>query len=121
MLRWFFPHEEVEVLDILGSMMIIYNHDWVTSDLFHFNVQNIQQVEVVGELSSPDTTSDVAAGIFYWGVNAPDQVVAMVMIITMTMVMIVVIVIEKKGYHKYKIVWKWTMLRPLQRDDYDDY
>ena len=62
------------MLDILGSMMIIYNH--VTSDLFHFNVQNIQQVEVVGELSSPDTTSDVAAGIFYWGVNAPDQVVA---------------------------------------------
>ena len=56
--------------------------------LFHFNVQNIQQVEVVGELSSPDTTSDVAAGIFYWGVNAPDQVVAMVMMITMTMVMI---------------------------------
>ena len=42
----------------------------------------------MGELSSPDTTSDVAAGIFYWGVNAPDQVVAMVMMITMTMAMV---------------------------------
>jgi len=31
------------------------------------------EVEVVSESSSPDTTSDVAAGIFYWGINAPDQ------------------------------------------------
>ena len=32
----------------------------------------------MSENSSPDTTSDVAAGIFYWGINAPDQVAMIV-------------------------------------------
>jgi len=40
-------------------------------------LENCQQadveVEVYSECSSPDTTSDVAAGIFYWGISAPDQ------------------------------------------------
>ena len=39
------------------------------------NIRFLQQVEVLSESSSPDTTSDVAAGIFYWGINAPDQVI----------------------------------------------
>ena len=40
-----------------------------------------QQVEVLSESSSPDTTSDVAAGIFYWGINAPDQVIMLVVMV----------------------------------------
>ena len=45
------------------------------------NIRFPQQVEVHSESSSPDTTSDVAAGIFYWGINAPDQVIMLVVMV----------------------------------------
>ena len=56
-------------------MMMMMRKNELTKLRRCISIRFHQQVEVLSESSSPDTTSDVAAGIFYWGINAPDQVI----------------------------------------------